>query len=187
MLVTLICSLLCSLNIVKEKEVGTLEQINVTPIRKYQFILGKLIPFLLIGLFMFSVGFFLIARLIFNIAPLGNTGLLYGYLAVYLIAMLGFGFLISTYAETQQQAVVLVFLFILVFFLMSGLFTPIESMPGWAMVIARCNPVTYFVAVMRMIVLKGSGFGDIRIHFLITAGFALLFNGWAIINYKKTS
>ena len=70
---------------------------------------------------------------------------------------------------------------------MSGLFTPLDGMPEWARWIARCNPVTYFIEVMRMIVLKGSTFSDIKYQFIIMLGFALFFNGWALINYKKTS
>ena len=186
-LVTMVCAYMCSLNIVKEKEVGTIEQINVTPIRKYHFILGKLIPFWVIGLFVFSVGLFVVGRLVYGIVPLGSVVLLYAFLALYLIAMLGFGLLLSTYADTQQQAMSVAFFFMMIFLLMSGLFTPIDSMPGWAQVIAYGNPVTYFIDVLRMVVLKGSRFSDIKLHFLITAGFALLFNGWAILNYRKTN
>lgn len=186
-LVTMVCSYMCALNIVKEKEVGTIEQINVTPIKKYQFILGKLIPFWIIGMFVFSVGLFIVARLIYGIIPVGSILLLYGFLAVYLVALLGLGLLISTYSETQQQAMSVAFFFIMIFLLMSGLFTPIDSMPGWAKVIAGCNPVTYFIEVTRMIVLKGSGLNDVKYHFLIIIVFAIIFNTWAILNYKKTS
>jgi ABC-2 type transport system permease protein len=186
-LVTMICTYMCSLNIVKEKEIGTIEQINVTPIKKYYFILGKLIPFWIIGMFVFTIGLFLIARLVYGIIPLGSIALLYSYLSLYLITMLGFGLLLSTYSETQQQAMSIVFFFMMIFLLMSGLFTSIDSMPSWAKTIARCNPVTYFIEVMRMIVLKGSGFRDIKDHILIMTGFAILFNTWAIINYKKTN
>lgn len=186
-LVTMVCAYMCSLNIVKEKEVGTIEQINVTPIKKYQFILGKLIPFWIMAMFVFSVGLFVVARIIYGIVPLGSILLLYGFLAVYLVALLGLGLLISTYSETQQQAMSVAFFFIMIFMLMSGLFTPIDSMPGWAKVIASCSPVTYFIEVMRMIVLKGSGAGDVKYHFLITVVFAIIFNSWAIFNYKKTS
>lgn len=185
-LVTMVSAYMCALNIVKEKEIGTIEQINVTPIKKYQFILGKLIPFWIIALFVFSVGLFVIARWVYGIVPLGSLLLLYGFLSVYLVALLGLGLLISTYSETQQQAMSIAFFFIMIFMLMSGLFTPIDSMPGWAKVIARCSPVTYFIEVMRMVVLKGSGFHDIRFHFLVTGAFALGLNGWAILNYKKT-
>jgi len=186
-LVTMVCTYMCSLNIVKEKEAGTIEQINVTPIKKYHFILGKLIPFWVIGMFVFSVGLFIVGRLVYGIVPQGNIALLYGFLALYLVALLGLGLLISTYSETQQQAMSVAFFFIMIFLLMSGLFTPVDSMPPWARSIASFNPVTYFIEVMRMVVLKGSGFSDIKYQFLIITGFAVFFNTWAILNYKKTS
>lgn len=186
-LVTMIGVYMCALNIVKEKEVGTIEQINVTPIKKHHFILGKLIPFWVIGNFVFSLGLFGIGRLVYGIIPLGSIPLLYAFLAIFLVAILGIGLLISTYSQTQQQAMSLAFFCMMLFMLMSGLFTSIDSMPQWAIWIANCNPVTYFIEVMRMVVLKGSGFNDIKQHFLIMFGFALLFNGWAILNYKKTN
>ncbi len=186
-LVTMVGGYMTSLNIVKEKEVGTIEQINVTPIRKTYFILGKLIPFWVLGNVVFTLGMFVVARLIYGIVPLGSIFLLYGYLALYLVAILGVGLLISTYSNTQQQAMSLSFFMMMIFILMSGLFTPIESMPQWAQWIADLNPVTYFVQVMRMIVMKGSEFEHIVNHFLIMAGFAVVFNFWAVLNYKKTS
>lgn len=186
MLVTMIGSMMCALNIVKEKEIGTIEQVNVTPIRKHHFILGKLIPFWVIGMVVFSLGL-LIAWLFYGIVPAGNIGLLYGFLAVYLLAVLGIGLLISTYSTTQQQAMSLSFFFIMIFNMMSGLFTPIESMPEWAQVIARMNPMSYFIEVMRMVVLKGSGFRDVAQNFFIVCGFAVVLNVWAILNYRKTS
>jgi ABC-2 type transport system permease protein len=186
-LVTMIGMYMCALNIVKEKEVGTIEQINVTPIKKHHFILGKLIPFWVIGNFVFTVGLFGIGRLVYGIVPLGSIPLLYAFLGLFLIAILGIGLLISTYSQTQQQAMSLAFFCMMLFMLMSGLFTSIDSMPEWAIWIANANPVTYFIEVMRMVVLKGSGFNDIKQHFLIMTGFAFLFNGWAILNYKKTN
>ena len=186
-LVTMIGSYMCALNIVKEKEAGTIEQINVSPIKKHHFILGKLIPFWIIGMFVFTIGLFAVGRLVYGIVPLGNIFLLYSFLSVYLVAVLGFGLLVSTFADTQQQAMSVAFFFIMIFMLMSGLFTPIDAMPGWAKVIARLNPVSYFIEVMRMIVLKGSSFQDIRSHFAITALFAAIINGLAILNYKKTT
>ena len=186
-LVTLIGSYMTALNIVKEKEIGTIEQINVTPIKKYHFILGKLIPFWIIGMVVFTIGLFVIAMGLYGIVPAGNIALLYLFLSLYLVAILGFGLLISTYAATQQQAMSIAFFFIMIFILMSGLFTPIESMPGWAKLIAYLNPVTYFIQVMRMIVLKGSGLQDILPQLGVIAIFAVVFNGWAVWNYRKTS
>ncbi|HRI28248.1 MAG TPA: ABC transporter permease, partial [Chitinophagales bacterium] len=186
-LVTMVGVYMCSLNIVKEKEVGTIEQINVTPIKKYHFILGKLIPFWVIGMFVFSLGLFGVARLLYLIVPTGSLVALYGFLAVYLVAVLGIGLLISTYSANQQQAMSLAFFCMMIFMLMSGLFTPINSMPNWAQVIAKLNPVTYFIEVTRMIVLKGSSFAHIQQQLLVISAMAVFFNTWAIWNYRKTS
>lgn len=186
-LVTMIGSYLCSLNIVKEKEVGTIEQINVTPIKKHHFILGKLIPFWIIGMTIFTVCLFFIARLVYGIVPLGSIPVLFAYTGLFLVAVLGIGLLISTYSQTQQQSMFVAFFVMMIFLLLSGLFTPVDSMPGWARTIAACSPVTYFMDVIRMIVLKGSGFKDVQMHFAVTAFFAVLFNAWAIFNYRKTS
>jgi ABC-2 type transport system permease protein len=186
-LVTMVGGYMSALNIVKEKEIGTIEQINVTPVRKHHFILGKLIPFWILGMLIFTIGLFGVARFIYGIIPVGSILLLYCFLAVYLVAILGFGLLISTYSDTQQQAMSLAFFFVMIFNLMSGLFTPIESMPHWAQIIAWCNPVSYFNDVMRMVVLKGSSFDDISNHLLIVILIGIILNAWAILNYRKTA
>ena len=185
-LVTMVGSFLASLNIVKEKEIGTIEQINVTPVKKYQFIIGKLIPFWILGLMIMTIGF-IIARVVYGIIPLGSFATIYVFAAVYLLAVLGLGLLISTYTATQQQAMLLSFFLMMVFILLSGLYTSIDSMPVWAQWITRFNPVTYFIEVMRMVVLKGSGLADIKSQIVTVLGFAVFLNGWAIINYKKRS
>lgn len=185
-LVTMIAGYLSALNIVREKETGTIEQINVTPIRKYHFIIGKLIPFWILGLVVFSLGL-IVGWSVYGIMPVGSVALLYLFLALYLLAVLGFGLLISTYAETQQQAMFISFFFVMIFILMSGLFTPVESMPFWAQIVSKINPVTYFIEVMRMVVLKGSGVRHILPHIGAVALFAIVFNSWAMLNYKKTT
>jgi ABC-2 type transport system permease protein len=185
LLVTLVGFLLTAINIVKEKEDGTIEQLNVSPIKKYQFILGKLIPFWIIGNIVLSIGF-VVSYIVYGIYPAGNFLLIYLFAAVYLIALLGFGLLVSTLAETQQQAMFISYFFMTVFILLGGLFAPIENMPGWARILAYMNPVSYFIEVMRMIVLKGSGFTDILRYLGIISLFAIGFNTLAILNYKKT-
>lgn len=185
-LVTMVGGFLTALNIVKEKEVGTIEQINVTPIKKQYFILGKLIPFWILGNVVFSIGL-LISWLVYGIIPLGNLIVLYGFASFFLLAVLGFGLLISTYSDTQQQAMLIMFFFMMIFILMGGLFTPIESMPGWAQVIAKLNPVSYMIEVMRMVILKGSGWKDIFPQLWKIAFFAVVLNTWAILNYRKTA
>jgi ABC-2 type transport system permease protein len=183
-LVTMIGAFLSGMNIVKEKEQGTIEQLNVTPIKKYQFIVGKLLPFWFIGMFELALGLTL-GVLIFNIPILGNLGLLFGFTAIYLILILGFGLLVSTFTDTQQQAMFISWFFLVIFILMSGLFTPIESMPDWAQQITHFNPIKYFVEVIRMVLLKGSGWMETQQHFLIIFGFAIGLNGLAIMNYRK--
>lgn len=183
-LVTMVGAFLTSLNIVKEKEIGTIEQINVTPIRKYHFILGKLIPFWVLGLLVLSLGLGM-AWLVYGIAPAGNLLAIYVFAAVYLLAVLGLGLLVSTYTASQQQAMLLSFFMMMLFILLGGLYTSIDSMPPWAQAFTKLNPVAYFIEVMRMVVLKGSSLADIRYHLLAVFGFAVVLNGWAVLNYKK--
>lgn len=185
-LVTMVGGFLTALNIVKEKEAGTIEQINVTPIRKHHFILGKLIPFWILGNVVFTLGM-TVAWLIYGIIPSGSLFTIYVFIWIYLLAVLGFGLLISTYSQTQQQAMLVMFFFMMVFILMGGLFTSIDSMPGWAKMIARINPVSYIVDVFRMVILKGSTLKDILPHISVIAGIALVLNFWAIKKYKKTT
>lgn len=185
-LVTMVGGYMTALNIVKEKEIGTIEQINVTPIKKYHFVLGKLVPFWVIGNIVFTIGL-LVQWLLYGIIPVGSVALLYLFLGVYMLAILGFGLLVSTYSNTQQQAMSITFFFVMIFNLMGGLYTSIDSMPQWAQIIARLTPVSYFIEVMRMIVLKGSTFTDVQYKLLIEVVFAVILNGWAILNYRKTS
>jgi ABC-2 type transport system permease protein len=185
-LVTMVGAFLSALNIVKEKEIGTIEQINVTPIRKHQFILGKLIPFWVLGLVILTIGF-LISRLAYGIVPVGNVFTIYVFASVYLLAVLGMGLLVSTFANTQQQAMLLSFFLMMIFILLGGLYTSIDSMPVWAQIFTKFNPVSYFIEVMRMVVLKGSGLYDIRYHLLIVFVFAVVLNSFAVWNYRKRS
>ncbi|HRE39598.1 MAG TPA: ABC transporter permease [Chitinophagaceae bacterium] len=186
LLLTMVGANLTAINIVREKEIGTIEQINVTPVKKAHFILGKLIPFWVLGLVVFTIGF-LIARLFYGIVPFGSMLTIYVFAAVYLLAVLGLGLLISTYADSQQQAMLISFFLMMIFVLMSGLYTSIDSMPDWAKAVTKANPVSYFIQVVRMVVLKGSGLSDIKYQLLTIGGFAVLLNSWAILNYHKRS
>ena len=186
LLLTMVGSNLTAINIVKEKEIGTIEQINVTPIKKYHFVLGKLIPFWALGLVVFSIGF-TIAWLVYGIVPVGSFFTIYFFAAIYLLAVLGLGLLISTYANNQQQAMLISFFIMMIFVLLGGLYTSIDSMPGWARMITKLNPVSYFIEVIRMVVLKGSRLADIKYQLLTICGFAIVLNSWAVINYRKRS
>ncbi len=186
LLVTMITLFLSGMNIVREKEIGTLEQINVTPIKKHHFIIGKLFPFWVLGMGLLTIGLIL-AKVIFNTPMIGNLGLLYAYTSVYILVILGMGLFISNFTETQQQAMFIAWFFIVIFILMSGLFTPIESMPKWAQILTEFNPIKYFVEIIRMVMLKGSGFTDIFPLAIKTLAYAIVMNGLAVWSYKKTT
>ncbi|SNR50806.1 ABC-2 type transport system permease protein [Lutibacter flavus] len=183
-LVTMITLFLSGMNIVREKEIGTLEQINVTPIKKHQFIIGKLFPFWIIGMGLLTIGL-IIAKVLFNVPIVGSVGLMYLYTGIYILVILGIGLFISNFTDTQQQAMFISWFFAVIFILMSGLFTPIESMPQWAQHLTEFNPIRYFVEVMRMVMLKGSDFNDILPQFLKTLFYAFIMNGLAVWSYRK--
>ncbi len=185
-LVTVIGLLLSGLNLVREKELGTIEQINVTPIKKYQFIAGKLIPFWILALIELAFGLTL-GKLLFDIPMLGSLWLLFGTAALYLLVVLSIGLIISTITNTQQQAMFITFFFLIICIMMSGIFTAVESMPRWAQLLDRLNPVYYFMRIMRMILLKGSGFTDIIPEILSLSVFAILMLNIANRIYKKTA
>jgi len=185
LLVTIIGAILVALNIVREKEIGTIESINVTPIRKWEFILSKLLPVWLIGLFELSFGL-TIALLIYDIPLVGSPLVLFAFAMVYLLVALGLGLLIATMTETMQQAILITWFFMVLFILLSGLFTAVENMPGWAQILTYFNPIKYFIEVIRMVMLKGAGFADIQSHFIIVGTMAAIINTLAILRYRKT-
>ncbi len=185
-LITGIGIMQAAFNLVKEKEMGTIEQINVTPIKKQYFILGKLLPFFVLSIVIFTVGL-MIGYVFYNVYPVGSFLTMYVSLFAFLFALLGFGLLLSTYSETQQQTMSLAFFFLNVLNMMSGLFTSIESMPQWAKILSGCFPVSHFIKAMRMIMLKGSSLSDISFHLWSMLGVGLVFNTWAILNYRKRS
>ncbi|WP_338869204.1 ABC transporter permease [Spirosoma sp. SC4-14] len=184
-LLILIGMLIAALNIVREKEIGTQEQLNVTPIKKYQFILGKLIPFVLIGLLQLTMGL-LVAVFLFNIPIEGSLALLYGFAFLFLLLCVGMGLLISAVSETQQQAMYAAFFFIMFFILLSGLFSSIEDMPRWAQIINIINPLQYIIAVGRNVMLKGSGFRDMQSQFVALLILTVVVLSLATWRYRKT-
>ncbi|MBN2861685.1 MAG: ABC transporter permease [Bacteroidales bacterium] len=185
-LVAAIGFLMAGLNMVKEKEMGTIEQINVTPIRKHQFIISKMVPFLIIGLADLAIGLG-IGKLVFNIPFEGSLLLMFLGSAIFLIAALGLALFVSTFSATQQQFMFVAFFFLIIFILMSGIFTPIESMPLWAQKIDMINPVVYIMRINRMIMLKGSTFSDLHREIYSLLIIAIVFTMFAINRYRKTA
>lgn len=185
-LVTIIGMFLTALNLVREKEIGTIEQINVTPIKSYQFIIGKLIPFWIIAMFELAFGL-LIGKLLFNIPINGSLVLLFSFAGVFLVVALGGGLLLSSISSSQQQVMFLAFFFMIVFILMSGIFTSTDSMPNWAKFFNHINPLYYFMKVNRMVLIKGATFSDIRDSFISTSILAVTILSFAILRYRKTN
>lgn len=185
-LVTIISMFMAAMNIVREKEIGTIEQLNVTPIKKYEFIVGKLVPFMIIALFELAFGL-AIGKIFFHIPMIGSLPLLFGFTMVYLLVVLGIGLFISTISSTQQQVMFIAYFFMLVFVLMSGIFTPTESMPIWAQRVNIINPFYYFMRVIRMILLKGSGFWDISYEFFSLAVYAVIMLSLSVWRYRKVA
>lgn len=185
-LVTVIGTLLTAQNIAREKELGTLDQLNVTPVSRTQFIVGKLLPFWLLGLAELALGLGL-AHLVFAIPLRGSLLLVFAIAAVFLVAALAVGLLISTVAETQQQAMFVNFFVLMIYLLMSGLFTPLASMPTWAQHAALVNPVRHFVEAMRAVLVKGAGPADVLVPVgalgVLAVGALLL----AVRRYSKRS
>lgn len=185
-LVTMVGAFLSALNIVQEKEAGTIEQINVTPIRKFEFILGKLIPFWVLGMISITLGI-IVAQVVFGLWPLGSFFTVYLFAALYLVGVLGIGLFVSTITESQQQATLVSFFIMMVFILLGGLYTPIESMPKWAQYIAAVNPPSYFIEVIRSVYIKGSTVSDMLPALATLTAFAALFNALAVFSYRKRS
>lgn len=173
-----------ALNIVSEKEKGTIEQINISPVSKLSFIMAKLIPYWLMGLIVLTIAMSL-AWAVYGLFPKGSIGLIYLCAMLFIIAISGFGLVVSNYSQTMQQAMFVMFFFVLIFMLLSGLFTPIASMPKWAQYLTYVNPPRYLIEVLRLLYLKGGCFADIRLHFFALLGFDVLFAAWAALSYKK--
>jgi ABC-2 type transport system permease protein len=185
MLLTMLCGFLPALNIVAEKEAGTIEQMNVTPVKKRQFIVAKLLPYWIIGFAVLGLCIVL-AGLVYGLWPAGSVLTIFLGAGIYILVVSGVGLVISNYSDTMQQAMFVMFFFVLILLLISGLFTPVRSMPGWAQAIAAVNPLKYFIEVMRMVYLKGSGLSQLLPQLAALAGFALVFNSWAVGSYAKS-
>ena len=186
LLITIIALLFSGMNIVREKEMGTIEQINVTPIKKYQFIIGKLFPFWVLGLMELTLGL-IIGKLVFNIPIVGSLWLVFLGGAVYLPVILAIGLFVSTLANTQQQAMFVTFFLMMIFILMSGLFTAIENMPQWAQIIDKLNPLAYYIRINRLVLLKGSNLYDIAPEILSLLVMGIIMFTLAVRRYRKTT
>ena len=185
MMLAMICGFLPALNIVGEKEKGTIEQLNVTPVGKFTLILSKLIPYWVIGFVVLTICF-LVAWLFYGMISVGSYFTIYLFAAVFVLAFSGFGLVISNYANNVQQGMFMMFFFVITFIFLSGLYTPVSSMPDWTQAFSRFSPLRYMVEVLRSVFLKGSNPIQLAGHFAALCGFAVFFNGWAVLSYRKS-
>ena len=185
-LMMMLCGFLPALNIVGEKEKGTIEQMNVTPVSKWSFILAKLIPYWIIGLVVLTLCLIL-SWLVYGITCQGP--LLLVYLLAILLALFfsSFGLIVSNYSDTMQQAIFVMWFFVVCMMLLSGLFTPTRSMPDWAYLTTYVNPMHYFIDAIRTVFVRGGGFAAIAHQLLALTVIGTVMGGWAVLSYKKNS
>ena len=185
-LMMMLCGFLPALNIVGEKEKGTIEQINVTPVSKWSFILAKLIPYWIIGLLVLTLCLVL-SWLVYGITCQGP--LLLVYLLAILLALFvsSFGLIVSNYSDTMQQAMLVMWFFVVCLMLLSGLFTPVRSMPDWAYLTTYINPMHYFADAIRTVFVRGGGLHAIAHQVLSLFCIAFAMAVWAVQSYKKNS
>ena len=182
----LMTGFLPTLNIVGEKEAGTIEQINVTPVSKWSFILAKLIPYWLIALFVITVCL-LLAWLVYGITPVGPVWLIYVLAMLLALFFSSFGLIVSNYSDTMQQAMFVMWFFVVSIMLLSGLFTPTRSMPQWAYLTTYINPMHYFIDAIRTVFIRGGSLHETAHQVLALAGIGTLMGCWAVQSYKKNS
>ena len=182
----LMTGFLPTLNIVGEKETGTIEQINVTPVSKWAFILSKLIPYWLIALFVVTVCL-LLAWLVYGITPAGPLWIVYLLALLLALFFSSLGLIISNYSDTMQQAIFVMWFFIVCILLLSGLFTPTRSMPDWAYTTTYVNPMHYFIDAIRTVFIRGGSFRNVAHQVFALLAIGLFMAVWAVQSYKKNS
>jgi len=185
-LVSIVGILLTAQNVAREREIGTLAQLHVTPLTRGQFIAGKLIPFWGIGMVQLTLGLLLI-RFVLRVPFAGAVGWVYGGAALYLVAALGIGLLISTAVQTQQQAMFVTFFVLVTLFFLGGIFTPVASMPAWAQAMADVNPIQHFVVVLRTVLMKGGGGAEVARSYAVLAAVAAVVLPLAVLRSRKTA
>ena len=182
----LMTGFLPTLNIVGEKEAGTIEQMNVTPVSKWSFILAKLIPYWLIALFVITVCL-LLAWLVYGLTSAGPVWLIYVLAMLLALFFSSFGLIISNYSDTMQQAMFVMWFFVVSIMLLSGLFTPTRSMPDWAYLTTYINPMHYFIDAIRTVFIRGGGFQNVVHQIIALLAIGAFMATWAVQSYKKNS
>jgi ABC-2 type transport system permease protein len=184
MLLVITTTIVTAMGLSREREMGTLEQILVTPIRPLFLLVGKMAPFFVIGCF--DVFLVLTAGVwIFKVPVHGNPLVLVAGTFFYLLCTLGIGLLISSISKTQQQSFLAGFLFVMPAILLSGVMTPVAAMPGWLRAFTYANPVRYYVEILRANLLKGAGFVDLGFQLLVLGGLGSMILLVATLRFRK--
>ena len=184
LLIILICGVFPALNLVLEKQNGTIQQINVTPVSKGVYVLSKLIPYWIVGLVVLTIAI-LIGWLVYGMLPAGNLFTIYLNSLMFIFVMSGMGIIIANYSDALQQAMFVMFFVYVIFVLMSGLLTPIDSMPQWAQDLTYIMPPRYYIDAMRALFQRGTPLHALNFDFLMLVGFAVVLNLVAVLTYKK--
>lgn len=184
MLVTVISLLLTGMAVVREKEIGTLEQLMVTPITSLELVAGKTLPFVVITFVELAVGT-LLAMLIYDLVLVGSFLVLAFASLIYLLVTLGGGLLASTVSKTQQQAMFTVWFFMVFFILTSGFFYPVDNMPDVVRWSTYINPMRYYMSIIRAVFLKGAGLADLGGQLLPLAILGVVAFSGAVLRFQK--
>jgi len=184
MLLIMLCGFLPALNLVGEKESGTIEQINVTPVRTPVFVLSKVMPYWIIGIVVISLAM-LISAFVYGLRPAGSVAAIYIATMLFIFVMSGIGIIIANGSNTMSQSMFLMFFIVMLFVLMSGLLTPVSSMPVWAQYITYALPPRYFIDIMRSVYLKATEISSLSTQYIALAVFAILANVLAALTYRK--
>jgi ABC-2 type transport system permease protein len=183
-ILTLTMTLITSLAIIKERERGTLEQLMVTPLRPYELMFGKIVPYIVMGYTQLTV-LLLAAKLVFGLPFLGSVSLLYLLTGLFITASLGLGLFISNIAKTQMQGMIMSFSFILPSVLLSGFMFPREAMPAFFYYLGYLVPITFYLKIIRGIVLKGAGVAQLWPQILALCAFTAIVMSVSVLRFKK--
>ncbi len=183
-LLTMVTIMLTSMAIVREREMGTLEQLMVTPISGFVLLMGKITTFAILGLLEMVIAL-AVGVLWFGIPFVGSPLLLLALAVLFLISTLGMGMFFSTITSSQQQAMFLAFFSTIFAMLTSGFFTPISNMPQWMQYITYLNPMRYFMTIMRGILMKGAGIADLAPDIIALAVYGSVIFSLSVIRFKK--
>jgi ABC-2 type transport system permease protein len=180
-----VTTIVTAMGLAREREMGTLEQLLVTPIHPMVLMFGKVLPYAAVGLL--NTAFILVAgNLLFEVPMRGPLGLTFVAASLYLVTTLGTGLAISTVARTQQQALMAGFFFMFPALLLSGFITPVDAMPAWIRPITYINPMRWFLEVWRTILLRGGGFSDVKEPLAALSAIAVFVMGFAGVRFRKS-